>query len=55
MRYVLEPTGVLGEWVVTVSGVAGTVFEGGAQDCIDWCLAQGARRVGPRVFVMGER
>jgi hypothetical protein len=53
MRYVLEPTAVANEWVVTASGIAGTVFEGGAQECIDWCLGQGARRIGPRVFVTG--
>jgi hypothetical protein len=53
MRYVLEPVRVPGEWMVTVPKpeVAEVVFEGSAQDCIDWCQMRGAKRIGTRVFV----
>jgi hypothetical protein len=57
MRYVLEPVRVPGEWMVTVpdpEAAAGIVFEGSAQDCIDWCQMQGAKRIGPRVFVTAD-
>lgn len=27
------------------------LFEGTAQQCIDWCEAQGAERKGPRLYV----
>jgi len=53
MRYVIERAITPGEWMVTVHrpDVIDIVHSGTAQECIDWCLAQGAERRGPRVYV----
>lgn len=52
-RYVIERTILPGDWMVAedLGDVMDIKTFGTAQECIDWCVAQGAERVGPRVYV----
>lgn len=56
MRYEIEPTITPGDWMVTVDrgDVRDIVHFGSASDCIEWCVDQGAVRLGPRVFEARE-